>query len=91
MRDGRLKRVEAIIERQQRMLAEGDDERLFLGGEDGRARRLRPHRRVMDEGRASATSATVFGLRPWRAASSLIEAFDRCIAARTACVVVALP
>ena len=32
MRDRRLERVEAIIERQQRMPAEGDDERrLFLG------------------------------------------------------------
>jgi hypothetical protein len=35
--------------------------------------------------------ATVFGLTPWRALSTEIEAFDRRIAARTACVVAALP
>ena len=35
--------------------------------------------------------ATVLGSRPWRSASSLAVAFDRCIAALTACVVVALP
>lgn len=35
--------------------------------------------------------ATVFGFRPYWAASSLSGAFDRCIAARTAYVVVALP
>jgi len=35
--------------------------------------------------------ATVFGLIPYRRLSSAIEACDRCIAARTACVVAALP
>lgn len=35
--------------------------------------------------------ATVFGLRPCCAANSFSGAFDRCIAARMACVVVALP
>src|SRR6516162_2120164 len=35
--------------------------------------------------------ATVLGLMPWRSASSLAVAFDRCIAALIACVVVALP
>ena len=35
--------------------------------------------------------ATVLRLRPYLAASSLSGAFDRCIAARMACVVVALP
>ena len=35
--------------------------------------------------------ATVFRFSPYRAARSLSEAFDHCIAARTACVVVALP
>ena len=35
--------------------------------------------------------ATVFGLIPYRRLNSAIEACDRCIAARTACVVAALP
>jgi hypothetical protein len=34
---------------------------------------------------------TVFGFKPYRSLSSLSGAFDRCIAARMACVVVALP
>jgi hypothetical protein len=36
MRDGRLSRIEAIIERQQRMPPEGDDDRLLLDGKNGR-------------------------------------------------------
>jgi hypothetical protein len=35
--------------------------------------------------------ATVFWFNPNRVAKSLSEAFDRCIAIRMACVVVALP
>ena len=30
MRDGRLKRVQAVVQRQKRMPAEGDDHRFFL-------------------------------------------------------------
>ena len=33
MRDGRLKRIEAIVERQQRMLAEGNHDGLLLDGQ----------------------------------------------------------
>ena len=36
MRDGRLQRIEAIVERQQRMPPEGDDDRLLIDGKDGR-------------------------------------------------------
>ena len=36
MRYGRLQRIEAIVERQQRMPPEGDDDRLVLDGKDGR-------------------------------------------------------
>ena len=50
VRDGRLQGIEAVVERQQRMLAEGDDDRLFLGRQDCRARRFRPHRGIVDEG-----------------------------------------
>jgi hypothetical protein len=35
MRDGRLQGVKAIVERQQRMPAEGDDHGLLLDGQDG--------------------------------------------------------
>ena len=46
VRDRRLKRVEAVVERQQRVPAEGDDDCLLLGREHGRAGLLRPHARV---------------------------------------------
>jgi hypothetical protein len=48
MRDRRLERVEAVIERQQRMAAERDDQRLFLLAENRRAPFLRVHRRIVD-------------------------------------------
>jgi hypothetical protein len=35
MRDGRLERVEAIVEQQQRMPPEGDHDRLLVNGQDG--------------------------------------------------------
>ena len=35
MRDGRLERVEAVVERQQRVPAEGDDDRLLGGRQHG--------------------------------------------------------
>ena len=38
VRNGRLEGIEAVVERQQRMLAEGDDDSLFLGRQDCRAR-----------------------------------------------------
>jgi len=46
--DGGLQRVEAVIERQQRMAAEGDDHRLLLDGEHSRVNGLRPHARIAD-------------------------------------------
>ena len=48
MRDRRLERVEAVVERQQCMAAEGDHQRLFLLAENGRAALLWPHRRIID-------------------------------------------
>ena len=36
MRDGWLQRIEAIVERQQRMSPESDDDRLLLDGKDCR-------------------------------------------------------
>ena len=49
MRNGGLQRIKTIVERQKRMLAEGDDDGLFLERQDCRARSCRPHRNVMDE------------------------------------------
>ena len=51
-RDGGLQGMEAVIERQQCVLAEGDHDRLFGFAQYGRSGRLRPHRRVV--GRAPA-------------------------------------
>jgi hypothetical protein len=47
MRDGRLDRVEAVIEWQHRMAAESDDQRLFLLAENRRAAFLCSHRRIV--------------------------------------------
>src|SRR6185312_4778905 len=58
MRNRRLKGVETIVERQQRMLAEGDDQRFFLLGENRRMRLLRSHPSV-----AGRTSPPPFGDR----------------------------
>jgi hypothetical protein len=50
VRDRRLQRIETVILRQQRMLAEGDNHRLFLGRQHGRAHGLRAHWRIVDKG-----------------------------------------
>ena len=50
MRDGGLQGIKAIVERQQRMLAEGNHDGLLLDGQDRRARVFRPHGRIVDEG-----------------------------------------
>ena len=44
VRNGRLQRVEAVIQRQQRVLAEGDDDRLLFQRQQRRAGLLRPGR-----------------------------------------------
>lgn len=84
---GPMQGVETIIERQQRMLAEGDGDCFFLGSQHGRTRLRSPS---STESRFFYL-ATVFGSRPCRSSNFLAVAFDRCIAARAACVVVALP
>src|SRR5262245_25010001 len=47
--DGRLQGIEAAVQRKQRVLAEGDDDGLFLGRQDCGVWGLRPHRGIMDE------------------------------------------
>src|SRR4029077_20988567 len=42
VRNGRLQGIEAVVERQPRMLSEGDDDSLFLGRQDCRARAFGP-------------------------------------------------
>ena len=71
MRDGRLKRVQAVVQRQQRMPAEGDDHRFFLDAErtvEGSV--FRAGRKVGDRPRFFHF-ATVFGLIPYRWACAL--------------------
>ena len=48
MRDGRLQRIEAVIERQQRMPPESDDDRLVLDGKNGRLGFLGACRQIGD-------------------------------------------
>jgi len=43
VRDGWLQGVETVVQRQERVLAEGYDQRFFLTGEHRRSRPLRPH------------------------------------------------
>ena len=64
MRDGRLQSVQAVVERQQRMPAEGDDDGLFLDADRTvEQRSLGPVRRSETDFRAFHL-ATVFGLMP---------------------------
>ena len=90
VRNGRLQGIEAVVERQQRMLAEGDDDSLFLGDRTVERGAFGPMGTSLTKARLRHL-ATVLWFSPYCAASSLSGAFDRCIAARTACVVVALP
>src|SRR3954449_2907492 len=50
MRDGGLERIEAIIERQQRVPPEGDDHGLLFARQHGRARLLGTGALVLDRG-----------------------------------------
>src|ERR1017187_5725597 len=50
MRDGRLKSVETIVERQKRVLAERNCESLFLCAEHSRVGCLGSHRDIVNEG-----------------------------------------
>jgi hypothetical protein len=50
MRDGGLKRLEAIVERRQRVLAESHRNGLLLDRQDRRARVFRSHGCIVDEG-----------------------------------------
>jgi len=60
VRDGRLQRIETVVQRQQCVLAEGDDHRLLLPRKHRRAPVLRPHWGVLDE---AALAPLLNGLR----------------------------
>jgi len=70
MRDRRLQGVETVVQREQRMPAEVNADRLFLDRQHRRSGRLRS-RLVIDKRSAMAHLATVFGLIPWRLARTL--------------------
>ena len=88
--DRRLERVEAVVEGEERVAAEGDDGRLLLGREDRRARRLRPHRGVLDRARLRHL-ATVLRSIAVALGESAMVCWLRWMDRRTACVVRALP
>lgn len=46
--DRRLQTIEAVVERQQRMPAEGDDDRFVFGRQNGGPRRFRSGRKIGD-------------------------------------------
>jgi len=50
VRDGRLQRIEAVIQRQQRIAPESDDDGLLLDREDGRTRLPRAGRQIGHRG-----------------------------------------
>ena len=90
VRDGGLERTQAVAGRQERVPSKGNDYRLLFGVSTVLCGVFGPIA-------ASCTNArlrhftTVLGFSPCCAASFLNEAFDRCSAALTACVVVAQP
>lgn len=67
MRDRRLKRINAVVERQERMTPKGHDDRLILQRRRRGMRIFRARRKV---GRFLHL-ATVFWLIPWRLARAL--------------------
>src|SRR6185312_16044575 len=90
MRDCRLRSVETIVKRQQRLPSEGDHDRLLLDGQDTDRGSFGPVLRSVTDLRAFHF-AMVFGLTPKRLANALRLASLCCIARRIASVVVALP
>lgn len=90
MRDRRLQRIEAIVERQKCVTAECYDRCLPGLGQGRGVRGLRPVVRSSTVAHLRHF-ATVFGLITSSRLNVESEAYDRCIAALTACVVVAFP
>ena len=85
-----LQSEQAIIQRQQGVAANRDDCGLFCDGEHRRTYLLRPHRGIF-HGISFAPLGNGFDVDPQSPGHAAFEAFDRCISARTACVVLALP
>jgi hypothetical protein len=88
--DGGFQGIEAVVQWQQRLLAEGDDDRLLFAGEHRGSGLLGSHGRIGDDG-ALAPFCDGFQVKAIKLAQFFERTSDRCIAARMACVVVALP
>jgi hypothetical protein len=82
--------INTVIQWQQHMAPECYNHRLFGFGKDGGPRFCRPGFHVLDR-RTLAPFRTVLGVMASFRLSCASEACDRCIAARTAFVVVSLP
>jgi len=70
MWDRRLQRIATVIQRQQRMLAEGGDDRLLLGCEYCRMRGFRPRRGDADPPRQATRNMTAVAMHCDRGAST---------------------
>jgi hypothetical protein len=83
VRNGGLQGIEAVIERQQSVLAEGDDDRLFALAKNRRPGRLRPHRRITCRGPAPPLrdglwiDSMAAGQRPYALLTMLYRSTDR--------------
>jgi hypothetical protein len=80
MRDGRLKRIEVIAQRQKRVFAESDDQGFLFRRQHSRANGFCPIGASWMKSRFFHF-ITVFRFSPGRSLNDWIEAFDRCIAA----------
>src|ERR1700730_12550164 len=83
MRDRRLQGIEAIVERQERMAAEGDDDRLLLDRQHRGFRALRSGRQIGDRaallplGDGLRIDAVALGQRPQARLTMLYRSTDR--------------
>src|SRR5271163_2922496 len=83
MRNGGLQGIKAIVERQQRMPAEGDDHGLFLDGQDRRSGLLRTCRQIgrrrprLPLGDRLRIDAVALGQRPQALLTMLYRSTDR--------------
>ncbi len=90
MWERRLQGIKIVIERQQRVPTECHNHCLLGLGQDGGMRDLRPGLQILDRRRFPPLSDRLW-VDPQLTAQRRKRSLRRCIAARAACVVVALP
>jgi hypothetical protein len=90
MGDRRLQGIEAVVERKQSVAPERDHGCLLCLGQGSGVRGFRPGLQILNR-RSLTPLRHRLGVDPRSRLSAESEACDRCIAALTACVVVALP